>query len=369
MTESLLFPSRTYIGSGQLFEIPVLTKMLGAGIIVHGQSFWKKKEYKLLQGKLAVKKSFYQYKGGEPGLADVRELIAYCRTKKAAWIAGIGGGSVLDLAKIAAGLYYAGEDPEFYFQGGIIGSRGIPFIAIPTTTGSGSEATNVAVIINEKNKEKSAIRENSLLAHSVILDPNLLIGLDHQVAANSAFDAITHVVEGFFSRRATWFTETLALKAFELLTKNTERFYELLKAKSNEISQEYVDMQLGSYYAGLAFGNSGLGIVHGMSYSLAAIFGAPHGQVCANLLVPSLQLNKDFVNDKYSILSKLVGRDLSEFLTDLKGTLKIENPFKAIEIETKPVIASTLGSPSTKANPKEVKDQDVLWMLAQLTSK
>lgn len=366
LNDKLFLPSIIHFGAGKIKHLAEISKTKSGCLIVHGKSFTNKKEYGILKEILASDTLFYTHGRNEPTLQDIRELNAFIKINKVKWVAGIGGGSILDLAKASAGLSNASNDPLYYQSGGKIEKEGIPFIAVPTTAGSGAEATINSVIINEKTNDKLSIRDESLLAKEIILDPMLLVDSPPNVIAYSGLDAITQAIEAYFSRFSTWITETFSLKGFELLINNIENAYiSTLNDKPDIKSLE--NILLGSFLTGVAFTNSRLGVVHGLAHPLGTYYTEPHGLVCAICLVPSIEVNRAFVKDKYEVLSKLTGEDLIKKINFLKNIMKITNVFKGKEIiRKKEIIDYTLKSGSTKASPKDINETDIVLMLNQI---
>ena len=222
-----LFPQETFIPprilfkKGGLAELAEETAEFGdRGIIVHCASLGKNGLIELLGKDFLEKKLvpvFFCRGKGEPTVDEISAVIQKGRECHAQWIVGIGGGSVLDLAKAAAGLFHAKEKPAYYQEGGTLTEKGIPFIAVPTTAGSGSEATLNAVIINPEKQVKLSIRHKSFLAQKVILDPDLLKGQPFSVMCYSGMDAWVQAYESFISKNSTWLSENFALKAIQIL--------------------------------------------------------------------------------------------------------------------------------------------------------
>lgn len=358
-------PQLTYVGKGKTLELPELIKDMSKGLIVHGKSLTAKKSFTILKEQLPGC-HYYMHKGNEPILQDIRDVLLFCKDKDINWIAGIGGGSVLDLAKAAAGLFNAKLDPQEYQKGAKLQRKGIPFIAAPTTAGSGAEATINSVIIDESTNTKLSIRDDSFMADIVIIDPELMTECPAHIIAHSGMDAITQAIESYFSRNACWMSESLAFKAFELLISNIEKAY--ISSQEGEIDIEAAEnMLIGSYLAGVAFTNSRLGIVHGIAHPLGSFYHEAHGLICAICLPPSIKLNKDYTPEKYKKLSESINCDLLERIYNLNKKLNINNVLKGKEIIKKQsIIDYTLNSGSTKASPKDINEKDVIWLLEQL---
>ena len=358
-------PTTTYSGKGEVAGLLSRTNVFGAGLIIHGASLRKKPQFKQLTTVFKKKSFFYPYDCGEPSLKDIRAVITYAKKKKVLWIGGIGGGSVMDLAKAVAGLYKSSQDPEYYQIGGVLEKKGIPFVAVPTTAGSGAESTINAVIINEKTNEKLSIRDDSFMADLVILDPELMAGIPQNVLAESGLDALTQSIESYMSNGSTWYTEQLALKGFKQIISNLEASYEA--ANEKEYSEAYSGLLEGSYLTGIAFTNSRLGLVHGIAHTLGTMYKQSHGLVCALCLIPVLEINKSHAADKYQILSDLAGMDLIKKIKELLEKFEIQNVFKGQTIkDARKIVQNTLASGSTKANPKTINAEDVNSLLQTL---
>ncbi len=366
------FPQETFVPSRILFKRGALADLSkevaefsGPGLIVHGASLEKsglKEKIAEDLKRAGLHAEFFCRPGGEPTLAEIREVIAQGRAAKSSWVAGIGGGSVLDLAKAAAGLWNAKQDPAFYQEGGALEETGIPFLAIPTTSGSGSEASPNAVIINPGKKVKLSIRHKSFLARKVLLDPELLKGLPFAVMAHSGMDAWVQAYESFISRNATWFSENFALKAIQLISRH------LVPALNAGRDEDLEGLLLGSFLSGLAFSHSRLGVIHGIAHPLGILYNVPHGLICSLCFIPSIKLNLEAMgNQKYAVMSQAVGMDLLQKVHELQKTLKIVSPFKGKPVlEKEKIIEETLKSGSTAANPKPITREDVEYLLKEI---
>lgn len=362
--QELLLPQKTIFRKDAVFKMVLELKEYGVcGLIVHGRSFQesgnKQKVLKEFAPSLAV--DFFCRQGGEPFLDEITVVIEKARSIGAKWIAGIGGGSVLDLAKAAAGLFYAKEKPAYYQQGGKLGEYGIPFIAVPTTAGTGSEATVNSVIIDPLRKVKLSIRDESFLAKKVILDVGLLKDLPCDVMRFSGMDALVQAYEAYISKNATWFSDCFALKSIELTVRN------IISAYSAKDEESLSAMLLGSYLGGIAFQSARLGVIHGIAHPLGALYQLPHGLICAACLVPSIELNRKAMGKKYVLMSRLAGGDFLKKVRHILSALKIISPFQGKElIEKEKIIKETLESGSTAANPKKIGRSDIEFMLKYL---
>lgn len=362
--KELLFPQKTIFKKGSALEIAQEVGEFGdRGMIVHGHSLENsgRKEKILEQFPSSLKVGSFLRGSGEPELSEITKVIEKAKGIDAQWIAGIGGGSVLDLAKASAGLFNAKEKPVFYQEGGKLEEKGIPFIAVPTTAGTGTEATINSVIINKEKKSKLSIRDKSFLAKKVILDVELLKELPKDVMSYAAMDAFIQAYESFISKNATWFSETLARKAIELINKN------ILPAYNESPEESLSSLLLGSYLTGVALSSSRLGVIHGLAHPLGALYNLAHGFICSVCFIPSIKLNKEVMGKKYEIMSNTIGRDLLERIEALLSAFKITSPFKDKELrEKEKIISETLKSGSTAANPKQIDRSDVEFILGEI---
>ncbi len=362
--KELLVPSRTIFRPGAVRDIAKETLVFGPrGLIVHGRSLQANGEKEKILASFSPGASVETFcrLAGEPTLEETTAVIQAARAARADWIAGIGGGSVLDLAKAAAGLFHASQSPVYYQEGESLEAPGIPFIAVPTTAGTGSEATPNSVLINREKKTKLSIRDRRFMARTVILDPDLPKGMPHDAMAYSAMDALVQAYESFTSRNATWFSESLALKAIELVNGN------ILDACLNGRKENLAPLLLGSYLGGIALASSRLGVIHGVAHPLGVLYDLPHGWICAVCFLSSLQINREAMGDKYDRMGDVIGMDLQERVKQLLSELKISSPFRGkVLIEKQKIIDETLASGSTAANPKPVTAADVELILKEI---
>jgi alcohol dehydrogenase class IV len=366
----LEFPIETYLPQKTIFKkgshlmIAAEAMEFGAeGVLVHGPSLEKSGRKKEILEKFpsSARVESFKREGGEPTLDEVSAVIELARRVGAKWIAGVGGGGVIDSAKAAAGLFNAKEQPVYYQEGGALKEKGIPFIAAPTTAGTGSEATINSVIINSQKKQKLSIRDSSFIARKVILDVELLKGMPHKIMSHSSMDALVQSVESYVSKYSSWFTESLSLKAIRLINDNIINAFE--KPGENSLSS----LLLGSYYAGIALAHARLGVIHGLAHPLGALYNLPHGLICAACFVPSIKLNREAMGIKYEIISDIVNTDLMEWAMMVVKKLNIVSPFKGVElIEKEKIIDETVRSGSTAANPKKIEPKDVEFLLGEL---
>jgi alcohol dehydrogenase class IV len=238
----------------------------------------------------------------DPGEHIVNHAYSQARSFGAQMVVGIGGGSSLDVAKLAA---YFADSAESLRQ--IIGveqakGRRLPLVLIPTTAGTGSEVTPIA-IVTLADKTKGGVVSSLLLPDLAILDANLTLTLPQTVTAHTGLDAMVHAIEAFTSKhRKNPVSDALALRALKLLNDNIRTAYSdgfNTEARSN--------MLLGACLAGMAFANAPVAAVHALAYPLGGIFHLPHGLSNAIVLTEVLRFNRSAAEAQYAELGRALG--------------------------------------------------------------
>jgi alcohol dehydrogenase class IV len=204
------------------------------------------------------------------------EIVATCVDKlqqeKAELIIGFGGGSSIDIAKTAA-IMATNEGPiSEYFGIDLVPEPGLPAMIVPTTAGTGSEVTPIAILSDHHEKLKKGIVSPYLFPSVALLDPELTIGLPPAVTAATGLDALIHAVEAYTSVNANSMSDILALRAMELLYQNIRTAY----ANGNDLAARSAMLE-GSLLAGMAFANAGVTAIHAFAYPIGAEFHIPHG--------------------------------------------------------------------------------------------
>ncbi|SIS82740.1 iron-containing alcohol dehydrogenase [Phaeovulum vinaykumarii] len=226
----------------------------------------------------------------EPDLPMLDDALAAARADAPASVVGLGGGAALDLAKALAALIPAPEGPMAYFEvvgaGKPLAAAPLPFVALPTTAGTGTEVTQNAVIGIPEAGRKVSLRSPAMLARLALVDPALTDHCPRAVTLASGLDALTQVIEPWLSARANSLTDALCEKAIPL---GLRALATLMHA---EDAQARDDMALTSLFGGLALANAGLGAVHGLAGVLGAETGAAHGAICGALLPHVLAANR-----------------------------------------------------------------------------
>jgi len=359
-----VLPAVTISGAGTAARLlPECAAFGQRGFWVHGRSLKATGmlDTLLRQAPPGLSVKTWEHPGGEPTLAQLDALLAAAREHRPDWMAGVGGGSVLDVAKACAGLYHGRQATVDYHNGTPVEVPGLPFTAVPTTAGTGSEATVNAVLTNTQTGEKKSIRHPFLMPQRVILDPLLLAPCPRPTIACSGLDALTQAIEAYVSRFAVELSDGIALKAVELIAAHVESVY---RGADVEACGRLLE---GSYLAGMALNMARLGIVHGLAHPLGARYHVPHGQVCGLLLPYAIEFNRPVMGDKYQRLSQAVQGDLLAVVQGLLERMHVDNPFKGQSLpDWTAIIKETLGAGSTAANPRDVTAGDVHRFLDQL---
>jgi alcohol dehydrogenase class IV len=360
---TLLVP-RTLFGRGKLALLPASAREFGGrGVLAHGASFRQSGALDRLQAALPPSEaiSFWEHEGGEPTLEQADALRARAAEARAEWIAAIGGGSVMDLAKTAAGLFHETALTAAFHGGRPVAHAGLPLIAVPTTAGTGAEATPNAVLTDSQTMLKKSIRDDRFMAKTVILDPDLLAGTPPCVIAQAGMDAYTQALESFVSSKSSRYSDALALEAIGLIAGALPAVFK------DSAAPPAGALLAGSHLAGIALSVARLGVVHGIAHPLGAFYHQPHGLVCAVCLPEAIALNRPAMGEKYDRLSTALGGDLLAQTRRLLDRLEIGNPFKGMPLLRKnEIVEQTLSSGSTLANPKTITPRDVDYLLERL---
>ncbi len=290
---NLEMPRRIVFAAGSLARLPELVAGQGRRILLctgsawFAGSVWKQRVLELLAG-CAV--SILPVPPGEPESGALDGLLAQARALKPDQILAVGGGTVLDCAKTLSALLPLPGKVEDYLEGvgqGLpIPGPGVPWLAAPTTAGTGAEATKNAVVRAGGLGYKRSLRSPHLLASCVLVDPELSRECPLRLTGISGMDALTQLVESYVSRKATTVTRALARDAFPLMLRALKR----LAARPDDLAAR-AEAAYGALVSGITLANGGLGAAHGFASGLGGMYEVPHGLICALLLRPVLRFN------------------------------------------------------------------------------
>ncbi|MGE4214058.1 MAG: iron-containing alcohol dehydrogenase [Anaerotignaceae bacterium] len=264
----------------------------------------------------------------EPSYTDVDKVIKEAEDAQGDLIVAIGGGSVMDAAKLCAVLKGANYTIKDLLSDPTIAQKGIKSVMIPTTCGTGSEATcNAIVAIPEESTKKGIVNDN-MIPDYVILDAKMIAKLPKSIIAATGVDALAHVVECFTSKKATPLSDTYALAGAKLIFKNIKKAY-----NNADDMEAKASMLLGAFYGGVAITGSGTTAVHALAYPLGGKYHIPHGVSNAILFAHVMAFNKEACADRLALLCDGVYPELSAKTTEEKAQHMI-NEIKSIVKDT-----------------------------------
>ncbi len=309
----------------------------------------------------------------EPTLEVVEKGREVAREQSVDLVVAAGGGSVLDVGKAIAGLFYEEGTVREYFEGRPIERVGLPWIAVPTTAGSGAEATRNSVLTDLVSGRKQSIRCDWWMARVAVVDPVLTMSMPPRLTAITGMDALTHAIEAYTSRWSHPLTSSLALEAAVLISRN---LYSAYQKGSNREARE--KMSLASLMAGIALNNARLGAVHGLAHPVGLRYHLPHGLVCGILLPYVMEYNLTIVEEKYARIAFELGlvqpgsssgeaaRRLIHFVKSLRKRLGIPEKLSEVGLRAEDLsllAEAALPSGSLAANPRAARKDDLLEIL------
>ena len=297
----LAAPTRIVFGAGCAREVGALAAGLGkCALLVTGKSTARARVVMEALAAAGVRATTFSV-AGEPTVETARAGVAAARAASCEVVIAFGGGSTLDAGKAIAALLANGGDPLDYLEvvgrGQPLTRRSLPFIALPTTAGTGSEVTKNAVLGSRVHGErgkggmKASLRSPLMLPSVALVDPDLLIGLPAEVLAASGLDALSQLIEPFVSVRANPLTDGFAREGLRRSASALRSAYTAARRGVVVAPADREALALASLLGGLSLANAGLGAVHGFAAPVGGIFDAPHGAVCAALLGPVMQIN------------------------------------------------------------------------------
>ena len=325
-----------YHGNGSLEELKTIEGK--KAIIVTGHSSTRKngslQRTEAILKEMGIECMVFDGVEADPSIDTVRKGAACMSEFQPDWIIGLGGTSAIDGAKAMWVLY---EYPELPFEQ-MIKPFGIPtlrnkarFVAIPTTSGTGTETTSLAVITDREKGVKYPLASHELQPDLAILDGDLCKSMSPSITANTGMDALTHCIEAYVSNIDDNYADAFAKGGIELIFANLKAAVE--NPENSEVRQNMHD---ASALAGYAFTNAWLGIVHSMAHQMGGIFGIPHGRANA-LALPNVMRFNAKETDRYADLARLVGKETTaDFIAaveDLKKEINVPASIREYGIE------------------------------------
>jgi len=238
----------------------------------------------------------------EPTVADFHRLLGMARACRPDVVIGLGGGSVLDAAKLVAALSNSSQNISDVFGNGLLGGRTLPLICIPTTSGTGSEVSPNAILLDESVQMKKAVISPHLVPDAAFIDPSLMLTVPPHITAATGIDALTHCIEGFANNFAHPLVDTWALDGIRHISSH---LVTAVKEPGNLAARFH--LALGSLYGGLCLGPVNTAAVHALSYPLGSRHHIPHGHANAILLPHVLRFNLPAAPERYAAVALAVG--------------------------------------------------------------
>ncbi len=318
---------------------------------------------------------------GEPTFEDARAAVEAARAAGADHIIGVGGGAVLDLAKAVAILAVSDADAmdhaEVIGAGQPLPAQALPFVAVPTTAGTGAEVTSNAVLASVEHRVKVSLRSPAMLADVALVDPELSLSCPPVVTAQSGMDAITQCLEPLTSRFANPMVDALAVAGLRAGARSLVRAVEC-----GEDLDARADMAFCSLMGGLSLANAKLGAVHGLAGVLGGVTGASHGAICAALLRATTSTNVAALQQRepenpglaaYAVAAEAVTgeRDVAallDWLSALEARLAL--PALVMSREDRDAVVEGAGRASSmKGNPIDLTRDELLQILLESTGQ
>jgi len=319
---------------------------------------------------------------GEPATATDLAGVQFAKEAACDLVIGFGGGSALDTGKAVAALLTNGGELLDYLEvigrGQPLTQSSAPYIAIPTTAGTGSEVTRNAVLASPEHRVKVSLRSPLMLPRLAVVDPELTYAVPPEATAATGLDALTQLVEPFVSNSANPMTDAICREGMRRVARSLRRAYE---TGSDAAARE--DMALASLFGGMALANAKLGAVHGLAGPLGGLFLAPHGAICARLLpivmeanVRALQLrasNSPALARYDEVAQSLTGNataaaaDGAGWVRDVCAAMAVSplSRFSLTQADFPAVVAQAQQASSMKGNPVPLTDQEVTDILEQ----
>lgn len=362
----VLMPNRTIVGEGAITSAKEQIKGLGTNaLVISGKIVEKSGIVKKLTDSLdevGVKYTVFTDIKGEPDDLMVAAAKEVYDRAGCDMIIGIGGGSPQDSAKaVSAASDYA------------------PIVLIPTTAGSGSEATKFYCVTESATDTKKLITDEKIIPKLAIIDPTLCVTAPKSITAATGMDALTHAVEAFTSKKATPYTDMFALSAIKRVFEFLPRAY-----ANGEDVEARTEMSFAAYEAGVCINNASVTLVHGMSRPIGALFHVPHGISNAMLITKCLLFAKDGCLERFATIGRelgAVGTDAEcadiffDYLADLCKTIEIPTleeygiDREAFFLKMDKMADDAIASGSPGNTRKDVKKKDILKIYTDLWSE
>ena len=312
-----------------------------------------------------------------PTIKNETDGIETCKRSGADVIVAVGGGSSIDTAKGISIVMTNPDRADIVSLNGLSNTvnRGMPIIALPTTSGTAAEVTINYVITDEEREIKMVCVDPNDIPILAIVDSDLMASMPKSIAAATGMDALTHAVEGYITKAHNTMSDMFHMQAIKLI-------FKYLSAAVNEKDEEAIEMMgLAQYIAGMGFSNVGLGIVHSMAHQLGAVYDTPHGIANAILLPTVMRFNGEVCADRFREILVNIGRPDAENLNDqdvintfvwmiseLSKSVGITQTVKDVgakEEDFDMLADKAMQDPCKPGNPKDVSKEDFINLYRQ----
>ena len=372
--------TRIIFGPGTIQEVGPLAAEIGSSaFVVTGRTIERAEPLLEQLNKHGIKHVTFNVPG-EPTTTMAKAGVEQARQAKCDLVIGIGGGSTLDTGKVIAAMLTNSGELEDYLEvvgrGKPLTQSPVPYIAIPTTAGTGAEVTCNAVIGVPEHRVKVSIRSPLMLPHLAVVDPVLTYSMPPSVTASTGLDALTQLMEVYVCNKANPLTDGICREGLKRAACSLRQAYE---DGSNLAARE--DMAVASLFSGLALANAKLGAVHGFAGPLGGMISAPHGVICAKLLPYIMEANVQALQrrapgspalTRYDEIAQLLtgtltaqAADVVAWVQALCGVLKVPPlaEFGLKEQDFPMVVAKSQKSSSMKGNPITLIDDELMEIL------
>jgi alcohol dehydrogenase class IV len=308
---SIRHPVRTWFGAGTVEKISEEAEFAGAkkalvftdkGVMGAGIASRVIDPLKAF----GVDVTVYDECAPEPAIGDLESAFERFRDEAFDFVVGIGGGSSMDLAKSMSVLFTNPGEPRDYLGVELVPNAGLACVLIPTTSGTGAEATPNAIFSVPEKGVKLAIVSTRIVPSAAIIDPELTLTLPQKVTAASGVDALTHCVESFVNPNSSALSELYSVQGMELIAGSLRRVCEVggdLAARS--------DMALGSHYGGVCLTSAGAGAIHALAYPLGSRFHIPHGVSNSLMFSHVMKVNYSSNPEKFARIAAILGEEIA----------------------------------------------------------
>ncbi len=372
--------ARIVFGRGKVAELPGLVREFGSrALAVTGRDTTRAEGLRHSLHETGIESNTLSVPS-EPTVDLIR--VGARVAKDCEFVIGFGGGSAIDAAKAIAAIATNSGEPLDYLEvvgkGQSLGCLPLPFIAVPTTAGTGAEVTRNAVLDSSEHGVKASLRSPAMLARIALIDPDLTLEVSPSITASTGLDTVTQLIEAYVSRRANAMTDLFCLEGIKRAAVSLRRAF----SDGTDVDARE-SMSWSSLLSGLALANAGLGVVHGFAGPLGGLLHAPHGALCAALLPFALRVNIAALRERaapHDALARyqriaiwLTGDEHAEpedgarWVARLCRDLSIRplRSFGLSEVQIPDLVQKAMKASSMKGNPLVLKEAELSSLLEE----